>query len=695
MTNQNTESNFDINTSGTSIKLSLKQLLSLAVTLAIGITITCVIYNILSQKDKETQFLHFESTSKDLTAAIEKEITSNLEALISINSLYSVTDSVSRTQFKEFNYSILKGTKSIQALEWIPLVKEKDKYFYESMAHNDGLIQFQITEKISGKMAPVNSRKEYYPVFYVEPLIGNEKALGFDLASNPTRLAALHKAIKTNDLVTTSRITLVQEKEQQKGILVFCPIKKQGEFIGFSLGVYRIKGLISQAIGKLTSEECNITLFDLSAEEGNQLLAQLNENNSALLPDTARFYTPNGISYQEVINVADRKWLILITPTQIYINSHSRSSNLILIICIILSFVISYYLFRIFRTINKRKLYKEILESKIRDRTKDLSDYKTALDASSIVAITDTKGDIISVNDTFCEISKYSEKELIGQNQRIVNSGFHPKEFWKEMWVTIGKGKIWKGEIKNKAKDGSYYWVATTIIPFIGKNNKPYQYLAIRTDITQQKSAEQKLLHSIISSQEETLDNASEALHEGLAQQLAGLNFHIKAIESSIEASQDDDLKDSFSLIKKYVLESIKTTRSISSDLIPRSLTDKGLVPAINQYILEIKNKISFEIEFKNNLEKVIEKDIEITIYRAVELFLKTTQEIKGITKIFIELTDTPSLQVNFKFSGNPSLFLIKKNEIKAIQKRIELLEGKIVIHQNSTKKSTIISITF
>lgn len=126
---------------------------------------------------------------------------------------------------------------------------------------------------------------------------------------------------------------------------------------------------------------------------------------------------------------------------------------------------------------------------------KDLEDVRFALDKATTVSITDVQGNILYVNDLFCEVSKYTREELIGQNHRIVGSGKHPKEYFEKMWTTIGKGEIFKGEVCNKAKDGTIWWADATIVPFLNKQGKPYQYVAIRSDITDRKMMEEKIHH--------------------------------------------------------------------------------------------------------------------------------------------------------------------------------------------------------
>ncbi|WP_406798008.1 MULTISPECIES: EAL domain-containing protein [Brevibacillus] len=126
----------------------------------------------------------------------------------------------------------------------------------------------------------------------------------------------------------------------------------------------------------------------------------------------------------------------------------------------------------------------------------ELADVKYALDQSTILAITDHKGIILRANEQFCRISKYERSELIGNDHRILNSGYHPKSFFKEMWSCIRSGQVWRGEIRNCAKDGSYYWVDTTIVPFKNQAGEIYQYLSIRSDITARKQMEDELKRS-------------------------------------------------------------------------------------------------------------------------------------------------------------------------------------------------------
>ncbi len=149
-------------------------------------------------------------------------------------------------------------------------------------------------------------------------------------------------------------------------------------------------------------------------------------------------------------------------------------------------------------------------EIELRNTVKSLDDYRYALDESSILAITDSKGVITYINDNFCKVSKYQRTEIIGQTHKLINSGYHSKAFFKNLWGTIGSGNVWRGEVRNKTKDGDYYWVDTTIVPFLDEHKTPVQYLAIRIDITEKKEA-QDAAFSMLSERNTILESIGDA----------------------------------------------------------------------------------------------------------------------------------------------------------------------------------------
>jgi PAS domain S-box-containing protein len=213
-------------------------------------------------------------------------------------------------------------------------------------------------------------------------------------------------------------------------------------------------------------------------------------------------------------------------------------------------------------------------EQALADSLKELADIKFALDQSTIVAITDQRGIINYVNDEFCRISKYLRAELLGQDHRIINSGYHAKEFMRNLWTTIAAGQVWKGEIRNRAKDGSIYWVDTTIVPFLNAEGKPYQYVAIRHDITQMKLAEEQIRQQAVELQRASQLSFIGELAAGLAHEiknpLAGIQG---AVDILIRRREPNDPEhEALSGVRHQVQRIDATVRALLDRARPRTL---------------------------------------------------------------------------------------------------------------------------
>ncbi|MBC8984177.1 PAS domain S-box protein [Pedobacter sp. N36a] len=193
--------------------------------------------------------------------------------------------------------------------------------------------------------------------------------------------------------------------------------------------------------------------------------------------------------------------------------------------------------------------------------------YQQAVDTSIISSITDVKGTIIHVNQRFCEVSKFSRQELLGQNHRIINSGFHPKEFLKKMWTTIGTGQVWHGEIKNQAKDGSFYWVDSVIVPIKDSLGKPVQYLSLRTLISERKEKEEKDRKDQVNAMEEMLFKISHELRQPVVK-ILGLS---DLIDDSRNSPEDlkiiiEGIKESAIMLDNYTRELAGFVHKIRSE---------------------------------------------------------------------------------------------------------------------------------
>ncbi len=265
------------------------------------------------------------------------------------------------------------------------------------------------------------------------------------------------------------------------------------------------------------------------------------------------------------------------------------------------------------------------IEKNLKNSLKEISDYKYALDESAIVSITDQKGIIKYANENFCKIAKYNCDELVGQDHRIINSGYHSKEFIRDLWTTIANGKIWKGELRNKAKDDTIYWVDTTIVPFLDEDGKPYQYIVIRNDITNQKKVEEELTDAKVVAEfastkakeaqgtAESATRIAESAMKAKQQFLSNMSHEIRTPMNAIIGFTKVVLRTDLSAKQKEYLDAIKLSGDALIVLI-NDILDLAKVDSGKMAFEKIPFKLSVSIAAMLHLfeTKIQEKNLQL-----------------------------------------------------------------------------------
>ena len=278
--------------------------------LLIGIAFSYIIYSAGHQYQESAHHERFAHEVKRSQSTLKSHLLMNNHLLEGIGAFFNSSQSVERHEFNTYVEGLLKKNNFIRALEWIPRVPFSQRSIIEKQAQQDGFPNFQIRERSdSGVMIPAKKRDEYYPVLYIQPYAGNENALGFDKASSPTRRRSIQQAIDSGKPVATDKVTLVQEKQNQTGFLIFYPIYKsirvpstqeerRQNIRGFILGVYQIEDMIEKILTAGILEKMNLVIFEGNTPQPEHLLhGQLLENPA--------------LQMQNSVLVGGREWTLI------------------------------------------------------------------------------------------------------------------------------------------------------------------------------------------------------------------------------------------------------------------------------------------------------------------------------------------------------------------------------------------------
>jgi len=427
--------------------------------LVLGTALSIFMFFILKNSEEEKGRVDFTIAANQHSEVIKDQLSNHIGAIQSIAALYAASENVTRMEFSKFAQMEMAEQPNIQALEWIPRVKASDRGAFESRARTDGLADFAFTERhTQGGMSATGERNEYYPVYYVEPIKGNEIALGFDLASNPARLEALNAARDSGELKATARITLVQETGEQYGLLVFQPIYRGGAvpetlnerretLIGFGLVVLRISDILgSVKSGRHDHEEMDTFVFDESAPPGQQVI----------FPVHSTYQTQNDLDRLRCMDiplqVGGRSWNIVnCAPEEYDYLAHHAASLIALLGGLLITAVLSAYLRALAQQrASTHKFLRHLQASEVRYR--DVVDNTQVL----IQSIDAGTGKLLFANNGWLSVLGYTQSDVTNLSFTDV---IHPDLL-----------EHCKNVFKQAVSSGESLTVKTTFVTREGKN---------------------------------------------------------------------------------------------------------------------------------------------------------------------------------------------------------------------------------
>lgn len=505
---------------------------AMALVAVAGCALSFYLFQLTWGWEREQMEGRFLELARDRVSSISREIDLALQEIEAIGAFYAASPKVERHEFHVFVAPFLKHRYGIQALEWIPRVPQSRRAAYEEAARRDGFANFRITERqTQGRMVPAAEREEYFPVYFVEPYRGNEIALGFDLASDTTRLEGLRTSRDTGRMRATARITLVQETGKQFGFLVYLPVYRQGpppaaaeerrkNLRGFALGVFRVGDILDRAMARLEPRGIDVHLFDISAPMGRQFLALHAASPGETPTGTTRdreqlLQTP--LHHGEEFEIAGRTWTVICTPTPEFIAAGtSRMPWGVLGTGLCLTGLLVAYLSLILsRMTQTRRFALESLHAKedmeremaVRKRAEeDLKNSKQFLetvlnsvgDAISIIDVTDFT--IVGANRSFLEIYGWKEEAVLGKPcYRVTHNRSEPCRPPDDVCPLLGAlrtGRQTAAEHVHYQKDGKKVYVEVVASPIRDENGKVVQAVHAARDITDRKRMEDALRES-------------------------------------------------------------------------------------------------------------------------------------------------------------------------------------------------------
>ncbi len=476
------------------------------ITLAISCSFILAIFLVLHENKIEIEHvkLQFEEDSALINLALDKSITSHLNALRALESFFISSYKVERHEFRSFVSQLLQNYPGVRAMEWSPNILLSQRVAFEAGAVKDGFLDFNITElDANKKLIPATERETYVPVYLIEPFQGNETALGYDLYSNEKRREAIDKARDSDEIVTTAKIKLVQEGGDKFGLLAFMPIYRAGlphgtlherrlNITGFVLAVFNCNDIVMAAFNNNNRGKLDFRLIDENAPAGEQLLftSDSDEAKTNHIDENSLFGINGTLISITHFNVGGRQWRFEILPRSEYFAYHRfNNTALFLLIGLSLTCIVG----ALGLLFSGRA---SLLRQQVDERTQSLAiseeRFRSTFEAAPIgVTNSSPDGHLMEVNQGYCEFLGYSRDELLEMTYKQVTA----PEYWQLDAEMVGKlltGEIseFNHEKQYIRKNGERVWGHLWLKLMRDTNGLPDHFIGVIENIDRRKQAE-------------------------------------------------------------------------------------------------------------------------------------------------------------------------------------------------------------
>ena len=485
--------------------------ISMTIVIILGFFISSATAYLVSQSQIKTRQLELENHAYVYLSHVNNALKSNLDMLHNIQGMFNASESVTADEFIIFTDSVLKAHDEIQALEWIPLVEDENRTEHENSGRSNGYKSYEIKEKNNaGKMQRAKNRQAYYPVFYVNPLSGNEKTIGYDHASSVSRRQAMDASRDSGWPIATEPVTLVQAEGGQLGFLIFLAVynrvdnfidiqQRRDSLDGFVLAVYRINDLFKNSAENIRDLNLAVSITDITSEDSPiSLFSSFSDASSVIVSGKSRFKSKKTITYNQTIKIAGRRWLFdfhLNNSTQLLFGFESI---LVFIVGFLFTaFIVAYILG------NSRR--RAVVEKLIKERTQELESVKNEIqqvldNTGEGICGLDMQGRTTFVNGAALDITGFKEDEFLYRHQHSLIHHHYPdgrdypaekcniySAYTKGIKTTADDEVFWH-------KNGSAIPIEYTATPMLDEDEKIIGAVVVFRDISERKKYEAEII---------------------------------------------------------------------------------------------------------------------------------------------------------------------------------------------------------